>query len=64
MQPGMSERLALFDQHGIEDITLPQVTAPSKQLLEGNIKKTTGVTQTVRDVREGFNPDHESKYYI
>ena len=64
MQPGMSEKMSLFDQHGSENITLPEVSAPSKQLLEGNIQKTATVTQTVRDVREKFNPDHEhSKYY-
>lgn len=64
MQPGMSERMALFDQHGSNEITLPQVSAPSKQLLEGNMKKTQTVTQTVRDVRDKFNPDHEHKLVI
>jgi hypothetical protein len=44
MQPGMSDKMALFDQHGSDDISLPQVSAPSKQLLEGNIKKTVTVT--------------------
>ncbi len=55
----MSDKMALFDQNGSDDISLPQVSAPSKQLLEDNIKKTVTVTQTVRDVRQGFNPDHE-----
>jgi hypothetical protein len=59
MQPGMSEKLALFEDHVTDDLSLPQVSAPSKQILEGNIKKSIGVTQTVRDVRQGFNPDHD-----
>lgn len=60
----MSEKMALFEEHVADDLSLPQVSAPSKQLLEGNIKKTIGVTQTVRDVRQGFNPDHEHKLVI
>jgi hypothetical protein len=44
MQPGMSEKMALFEEHVADDLSLPQVSAPSKQLLEGNIKKTIGVT--------------------
>ena len=55
----MSEKLALFEDHVTDDLSLPQVSAPSKQILEDNIKKSIGVTQTVRDVRQGFNPDHD-----
>ena len=61
MTPGMSERISALEGRHIDrnaEIQLPEVQ-PTRQRLKTNITKTQGVTQTVRDVREAFNPDHE-----
>jgi hypothetical protein len=64
--PGMSERMSALEERHTEDsaeVQLPEVV-PTKQRLRSHIQKTQGVQQTVRDVRNAFNPDHEHKLVI
>lgn len=46
-----------------EDVRLPDV-GPSKTYIADNIRKAANVQQTVRDVRQTFNPDYDTSNQI
>ena len=65
MTPGISDRIAALDMgvDGEIKLTLPDV-GPSKSRLADHIRKAATVTQTVRDVRQTFNPDYDTSKHV
>lgn len=62
LTPGVGERMALLGGAS-EDVRLPDV-GPSKTYIADNIRKAANVQQTVRDVRQTFNPDYDTSNRI
>ena len=61
----MSEKFAAMDTSGETQndlLHLPAV-APSKNKLASHIKNTEGVHQTVKDVRQKFDPSHDQSKF-
>lgn len=71
LTPGVGERMATLSatarEGGPKDesdlLILPDV-GPSKHNLAAHIRKAANVTQTVREVRQAFNPDYDTSKYI
>jgi hypothetical protein len=66
MTPGIGERFASMDptisESARENLHLPDL-GPSKAHLATHIRKAGNIQQSVREVRQGFNPDYDTSKY-
>lgn len=62
LTPGVGERMMSMDGResgSVSELHFPDV-GPSKSRLNSNIRRAANINQTVRDVRQSFNPDYDS----